>query len=172
MRNDKNGDAYRLLLARLQRRARRLVGHPETAADLAQEAALRLWCRQSVGVPLDCPTSYAMTVLRNLVASHWRAGPGPEVFDDDMASTPPDALRRLALADVQTALDRLPATQARVMALVAAGITSPADIARITGQPVGTVMSRLARARASLRRDLGMAKTAPSATLYGSAGDG
>ena len=48
-------------------------------------------------------------------------------------------------------ITHLPPQQARLMALVAEGETSPAVLAKQTGQPVGTVMSRLSRARAALK---------------------
>lgn len=165
MDRDTEPDRYRRLLRRLQRRALRLVGHPETAADLAQEAALRLWQRQSLGGDLDNAEAYAMTVLSNLAASHWRARRSTEVLEDDMVRVLPAAPGRLALADLLAAVDRLPPDQARLLRLVAGGMTSPADLARRTGLPPGTVMSRLARARASLRETLDLDGPSPSASL-------
>ncbi|MBJ6370310.1 RNA polymerase sigma factor [Sedimentitalea arenosa] len=153
------------LIARLHARARRLRSCPEEAADLAQDAALRLWQRQVTGQRIDNPEAYAMTALANLARSRWRANRPSEEFREDMAMTAPEAPARLAVAELRRAMARLPPEQAALMALVAAGETSPAELARLTGVPPGTVMSRLARARAALRRRLGLAKSAPGASL-------
>ena len=54
--------------------------------------------------------------------------------------------------DVIQALNMLPEDQRSVVLLVAVEEFSYADVARITGVPIGTVMSRLSRAREKLRR--------------------
>ncbi|WP_420011596.1 sigma factor-like helix-turn-helix DNA-binding protein [Tateyamaria sp.] len=58
---------------------------------------------------------------------------------------------RLDCADTLAAIAALPQPQRRLLELVIAGETSPRAIALATGLPLGTVMSRLARARAKLR---------------------
>jgi RNA polymerase sigma-70 factor (ECF subfamily) len=162
----RNSDSFTTLLAQLHRRARRLTRCPDEAADLAQEAALKVWQRQSAAAPIGNIDAYAMITLRNLARSRWRNRRVWDELEDDMASTPPDAPRRIACAELRAALLRLPQAQAELMALVADGETSPAELKRITGQPLGTVMSRLARARASLRRDMNLDRAAPSSDLY------
>ncbi len=57
----------------------------------------------------------------------------------------------LELRDVQRALYRLPVEQREVLLLVALEELSYRDAAQVLGVPVGTVMSRLARARAQMR---------------------
>jgi RNA polymerase sigma-70 factor (ECF subfamily) len=56
---------------------------------------------------------------------------------------------------VTAALDRLPDQQREVVVLVALEEMSYRDVAEITGVPVGTVMSRLSRARSALRELIG-----------------
>ena len=165
MRSSPEAEAYRHLLRRLERRARRLVSDRDLAADLAQEAALRLWRRQQTGTAPRQPDAYAMIVLRNLVASHWRAGPGPEPLEDNTAAVAPAAPVRLALRDLCTAIDGLPAEHTVLLRLTAQGITSPAELARATGVPPGMVMSRLARARARLRARLDLPPGRAAVTL-------
>lgn len=152
---------YELLLAR----ARRLTRGGAEAEDLAQEAALRLWQRLQVGAQVANPQAYAMTALRHLAQRHRRRMARSCALGDLEPAIGPDAPRRLACAEARAALARLPGPQAALMELVAAGETSPADLARRTGLPVGTVMSRLARARIRLRADLGLPGTTPSAAL-------
>lgn len=146
-------DTLKGVMPALERRARRLAHTPEDAADLAQECALRLWAHTRAGTRIDDMEAYGMTVLRNLARSAWRAREPMLPLDDAQATIPPDAPARLALADLRAAVDRLPPEQAALMRLVLGGETSPARLAEITGQPPGTVMSRLSRARARLRRD-------------------
>lgn len=55
--------------------------------------------------------------------------------------------------------------QAVLIGLVAQGETSPKDLARRMGLPKGTVMSRLAHARAQLRNDMGLERQAPVSSL-------
>ncbi|MHA6262091.1 RNA polymerase sigma factor [Arenibacterium sp. CAU 1754] len=155
------------LLRAMTRRAYRLTTCPHEAADLVQDAALKIWMQRQAGADILDEQAYAMTVLHNLARSHWRARRPFDELQEDTASTLPDAPARIACAEMRAALLRLPAEQARLMALVAEGETSPIQLARLTGQPVGTVMSRLARARAHLRCDLGLPDDHPASALIG-----
>lgn len=162
----RHNETFDALLPQLHRRARRLTSCPDEAADLAQEAALRVWQHQCDGTPIDNARAYAMTALHNLARSRWRRRQNWAELTEDIAAVSPEAPQRIACAELRAALTRLPDAQADLMALVAQGETSPAQLARITGQPLGTVMSRLARARAALRVDMGLSKTAPSRLLF------
>lgn len=149
-------DTFDALLPRLRARARRLCRTTEEAEDAAQETALRLWQAQTGAHAVENPDRYAMIVLHNLVRQRWRSRRPTEELVDDMAQIPPDAPARLACADLQRAIARLPQEQVRVMQEVLAGENSPRAIADRTGLPLGTVMSRLARARARLRDEMGL----------------
>ena len=75
------------------------------------------------------------------------------VLDDDtpeipVASTQSD---RLAVLDLQAALERLPAEQREIMLLIALEDLSYAEVAATLGIPIGSVMSRLSRGRERLR---------------------
>ncbi len=147
-------ETFRHLHTALHRRARRLTRCPDDAADLAQDTALNLWRHRCRGEEVENLTAYAMTALGNAARSRWRARRETEELQEDSAAVDSDPMQGIALDEVRAALTRLPATQARLMALVVEGETSPADLAHITGVPVGTVMSRLSRARARLRREM------------------
>lgn len=144
------------LLPRLKARARRLTGDMIEAEDLAQETALRLWQTLEKGVQIEDPERYAMTTLRHLSASRWRSRTQVEELQEDTLSTAPDAPARLVCSDVTAAITRLPADQQHLMTRIYDGQTSPKDLAAETGLPLGTIMSRLARARVALRDEVGL----------------
>jgi len=166
MLNRPADETFSTILAMLHRRARRLVPNSDEAADLAQDTALKLWQKQCNGVAPDDPIAYAMTALRNRVRSHWRSHRPWQELQEDMAVTLPDATCRIVCAQLCAALERLPKRQCELMQLVASGETSPAVLARLTNLPLGTVMSRLARARATLRGNMGLKPSAPVKSLY------
>jgi len=100
--------------------------------------------------------TWLFTILHNLAVNHLRraARRGREVPLDDagesdvaVPSTQEDALRR---DDILGAVGQLPDEQRSVLLLVSIEDVSYAEAARILGIPIGTVMSRLARARARL----------------------
>lgn len=154
MSTDTLTDPFEALLPRLRARARRLCRTPDEAEDIAQETALRLWQVLADRGEIENPDRYAMIMLHNLVRQRWRQRRPTEELEEDMAQTEPTAPGRLACADLQRAIARLPAEQVCVMEELLAGESSPRVIADRTGLPVGTVMSRLARARARLRSDM------------------
>jgi len=154
------------VLPLLNRRARKLSDNPTDAADLAQEAALKIWQRYQSGAHIADPRAYAMTTLRNIARSEWRARQDMDELADDMASAPPDAPRVIACAELRAAIARLPQDQAVLLNLVMTGETSPRELARRIGVRSGTVMSRLARARASLREEMGMSQTCSVTSLF------
>jgi len=149
----------------LLRLAYRLTGDPFDAQDLCQDVLLKLWIRGRAAGEVGDLRAYAMRTLRNAHLQCLRRPPPGALTDAAMPGTVPDALTHLALGEVRRAIDRLPANQARLIRLVALGETSPAALARLTGWPEGTVMSRLARARARLRAEMGLAARAPVAAL-------
>ena len=143
------------LLPKLLRRARRLTRTRDEAEDMAQETALRLW-QVLAEEEIDAPERYAMTMLRNLARQRWRNRHITEELTDDMVQAAPLAPARIACAELQAAIDRLPEDQAALMRLVMIGETSPQVLAVRVGVPKGTVMSRLGRARARLREEMAL----------------
>lgn len=144
------------LLPKLLRRARRLATSADEAEDMAQETVLRLWQVRTGPAGIERPEHYAMTLLHNLARARWRSRRVTEELTDDMALTVPSAPSRIACAELLAAIERLPCDQAALMRLVLAGETSPQVLAGRLGVPKGTVMSRLGRARARLREEMGL----------------
>ncbi|WP_171054557.1 RNA polymerase sigma factor [Roseovarius arcticus] len=149
----------------LIRLARRLAASEAEAQDLAQETLLRLWRRRAQVEAVDDLRAYARAAMRNLFRQGLRRAPHLPLEDEDGPAIQPELFAMLALTDLRVAITRLPDDQADLITLVMAGETSPAALADQTDCPVNTVMSRLARARAQLRRDMDMAPGAPVASL-------
>ncbi|MEM8655074.1 MAG: sigma-70 family RNA polymerase sigma factor [Pseudomonadota bacterium] len=141
------------LIPVLSARARRLARSRAEAEDLVQDTLLSLCQRLREGSEIEDLTAYAMRTLSNRARRGWRIQSTDEL-EEDHALTQPDALLRLDCADTLAAIEKLPKAQRQLMALVVAGETSPRALASTTGLPLGTVMSRLARARAKLRLQL------------------
>ncbi len=154
------------LLPRLAGRARRLSNSQSDADDLAQETALKLWAALRKGAEVEDIDRYAMTILRNLARQRWRSDKPTDPLEDESAAVPPTAPARMACADLAAAVEKLPVAQADLIHMIAAGETSPAVLAERTGLPLGTVMSRLARARSKLRAEMGITQKAPVSDLY------
>ncbi len=141
----------------LRRYARALTGDPWAADDLVQdtlERACTKWRLWTVGTDLRAGL---FTLMHNLHASgvrqtQRREGRGVAVDPDDVAAelVAPDTAQDLAL-DLQRCLLRLPEEQRVVLLLVSMEDMSYDQVARITGSPIGTVMSRLSRARTRLQ---------------------
>src|SRR3978361_775423 len=151
----------------LRRYARSLTGDAWAADDLVQdtlERACQRWQLWAAGSDLR---AWLFTLMHNLFVDSARRAvrqqAGQRVDVEDVANellSPagvPDQVM-----DLQRCLLRLPPEQREVLLLVTLQDLGYQDAARITGVPIGTVMSRIARARARLR-DL-MEGRAPGAT--------
>lgn len=140
----------------LRRYARALTGDAWAADDLVQdtlERACSKWRLWAVGSNLR---AWLFTLMHNLFANSVRTAkrqaPGGTVDIDDVAHELQAADPGLDHAiDLQRCLLRLPLDQRAVLLLVSLEDMSYADVARITGVPIGTVMSRLSRARSRLQ---------------------
>lgn len=139
----------------LRRYAYALVRDHDGADDLVQdtlERALSRWyLRRSDG---DL-RAWLFAILRNLYIGAYRRRKrqGPHVSIDDVASpaTPAQQEAGLEVQDVLAALDQLPEEQKSLLLLIGVEDFSYNDTARMLGMPIGTVMSRLSRARQRLR---------------------
>jgi RNA polymerase sigma-70 factor (ECF subfamily) len=141
----------------LRRYARMLTGDAWMADDLVQdtlERACSKWRLWAVGSDLR---AWLFTLMHNIFINQARrsmrqAAAGVTVNVDDVEGemAAPEAGTAQAL-DLQRCLLRLPEDQRVVLLLVSLEDLSYEEVAKITGVPVGTVMSRLSRARSRLR---------------------
>jgi RNA polymerase sigma-70 factor (ECF subfamily) len=157
----------------LLRVARTLTPRPADAEDLVQDTLLRAF--QGIGgFDGAHPRAWLLTIMRNAQINRTRRR-RPELLDDQDA-----ALDRLAAEEglgaetpealvvgetfdavISDALNALPERFRQVVSLVDIEDLSYAEAADILGIPVGTVMSRLHRARARMRHRLVAAGLAP-----------
>ncbi len=147
--------------------ARYLLRNASDADDVVQDACFRA-LRHFDGFRGSDPASgraWLLTIVRNTAFS-WRRsrrgmGPGAETIalepDDAVSATTADAavLEDDARSAVARALDALPAEFREVIVLRELEGLSYKEMSDVIGVPVGTVMSRLSRARERLRVELG-----------------
>jgi RNA polymerase sigma factor (sigma-70 family) len=144
--------------------ARWLTRSPGDADDVVQEAMLRAF-RAFDGLRGSDVKAWLLTIVRNchvttVTQQHRRAWvPLPEDTDardgDAMISTAPGpesaALRRDEARTLERLMAELPEEHREVLILREIEELGYRDIAAVTNVPIGTVMSRLARARAALK---------------------
>ena len=148
-------EAQRLveLIPRLRRYARALVGDRAGADDLVQDTLERAWTKLHLYRQGTDLRAWLFTVMHNVHVNRIRAARLADPLDDDLPElasrgTQSDAL---VLRDLDRAIARLPADQRAVLLLVTLEEMSYDEVARTLGIPIGTVMSRLSRAREKLR---------------------
>ncbi len=139
----------------LRRYAATLVRQRQDADDLVQDTLVRaLAALPRDAARITAVRPWLFTILHNLGISRWRtlrrraAGPAP--LDSDLPVAPAQDWH-LSTRDLLRGLDRLPADQRAVLLLVTVEGFEYREAATILGIPVGTVMSRLSRARDALR---------------------
>lgn len=145
------------LLPRLRRFARVLTGNAERGDDLVQETCLRALSRAGQWQPGTRLDSWLYRIAQNIWLDQVRASKvRGEIVDIDATHDLVGADGRqvteglLTLNDVNGAIARLPPEQRIIVALVCVDGLSYKETAETLDVPIGTVMSRLARARSTL----------------------
>lgn len=139
---------------RLRRYARALSGNRDDADDLVQDTLERAWAKSGLWRGVADMRAWLFGIMHNLhVDGVRRPKPHTVYLDEEVPeiAVAPTQDERLAVVDLQTALDLLPIEQKEILLLVALEDMAYADVARTLGIPIGTVMSRLSRGRERLR---------------------
>lgn len=142
------------MIPKLRARARYLTRDMVAADDLVQDTLLRAWERRDHFRADSNFEAWTYTVLRNLFFTQtrrakFRAG-WHEPSADRALAMPAEQEHHVHLANLDWALDQLPAAHREVLMLVGAGQLSYEEAAEICGTKVGTIKSRASRARAAL----------------------
>lgn len=140
------------LLPALNRYGHYLSDKPETAEDLVQQTVERLLIRHDQMEGIENLQKYAFSILRNLHHDFLRHKQRHQGHAPDTEPVDPgvDAGQRLCVQQVLEGIAALPPQQGEILSLVKLG-HSYAQIARQLSLPIGTVMSRISRARTALR---------------------
>ena len=144
----------RIRLALLPSLARSLCGNPDTADDLAQETLVKAWQARATFAAGTNLKAWLFTILRNQFYSDrrraWRQAPWDQDAAERIPGTSGQQSWAAELSDTTRALRALSDEQREALILVGAGGFSYEDAARICNCAVGTVKSRVARARRAL----------------------
>jgi len=131
-----------------------LCGNVDRADDLVQETLLRALANIDSFQPGTNMSAWLFTILRNLFRSEYRKR-RREVEDADGSyaetlKSQPEQTSRIEFEEFRTALDKLPDDQREALILVGASGFSYEEAAEICGCAVGTIKSRVNRARTRL----------------------
>lgn len=141
------------LIPRLRRYARALTGDRAGADDLVQDTLERAWAKLHLYRHGTDMRAWLFTVMHNVHVNKLRANRATEELEDDMAELAQRASQgdSLVVRDLDRSIALLPPEQRAVLLLVTLEDMSYEDVARTLAIPMGTVMSRLSRAREKLR---------------------
>jgi RNA polymerase sigma-70 factor (ECF subfamily) len=138
----------------LWRYAFSLTHSRDMADDLVQDCAERALRKRHLLDNTAAVKPWLMTMLLNIYRNQYktRANRGAHVPIDDVDAAAPDTLgAQLELTDTMRSLSQLPDDQREALLLVVVSGLSYKDAAAALELPIGTVMSRIGRARATLR---------------------
>jgi RNA polymerase sigma-70 factor (ECF subfamily) len=145
----------------LYRYARSLCGNPSDAEELLQETYKRSLAakRKPVVADADEIRPWLFTIMRHVWQNERRRmSRSQEILYEHVEALVSNenvelaVSRRLLVSEVRAAVDSLPLLWREIIVMRDMEDLSYAQIAAVLGCPVGTVMSRLARAREALRR--------------------
>jgi len=141
----------------LRRYARVLVRDSIHAEDLVQDCLERAISREHLWQPGTNLRAWLFTIQHNLYINQYLRRGGattlvPLLEEHSMVSSPPRQFHNMALQDLARAFDGLPRQEQQVVLLVGLEGMQYEDAAQTLGVPMGTVKSRLSRARRRLRK--------------------
>jgi len=152
-------------LPRLRRYARVLTGDVHRADDLVQDTLMRAWDKRRLWRAGSDLRAWLFAIMHNVHVNQFSlrqrerahvsldADDGPAAgWEVPVRATQSD---RIEVNEVLAQLERLPVEQREVLILAAVEELRYDEIARLLSVPIGTVMSRLSRARERLRRMVG-----------------
>jgi len=158
-------------IPRLRRYARVLTGEPARADDLVQETLARAWEKRRLWAAGTDLRAWLFTIMHNVFVNQRalarRDAQNVSLDADDAGPAwqipvRPAQQTRVELIEVLREVDKLPVDQRSVLVLAAVEEMRYEEIATVLSIPVGTVMSRLSRAREKLRRASQMPADTPA----------
>lgn len=142
----------------LYRMAYRLVGDRHEAEDLVQETYRSVWKSRHRYQPGRSQRAWLVAILRRRVIDRWRRRRIPSVFSVEgvvqVGVEDEDPLAKEYTDEMQQALNRLPKELRETLLLVVVGELTHQEAADVLSVPLGTVLSRVSRARSQLRQHM------------------
>jgi RNA polymerase sigma-70 factor (ECF subfamily) len=142
------------VLPHLRAFARGLCGRPDFADDLVQETAIKAWVARDRFTPGTNMRAWTFAILRNHYLSELRRNRHQAEYDPDSAERllvmDADQEAPLHLSDMEMALLKLSPERREALLLVGAGGFTYEEAAKISDCAIGTMKSRVARARDQL----------------------
>jgi RNA polymerase sigma-70 factor (ECF subfamily) len=152
---DGTGREFVQHIPRLRRYARALTGDRARADDLVQDTLERALTKFHLWRPGSDLRAWLFAIMHNVFINQLRSQPAgmSAGLDDEAISMAVRATQSdwLEVRDLQTAVLRLPEEQREVLLLVGLEQMTYEETSGVLGIPMGTVMSRLSRARERLR---------------------
>ena len=149
------------LVPNLRAFAKTLCGNPDQADDLVQETLVKAWQHRAGFVPGSNLKAWLFTILRNTFLSEQRKRKRKLEVEDasgkraEQLCVSGGQAGHMDLVDFARAFVTLPAEQREALVLIGAEGFSYEDAAEMCGCAVGTIKSRVNRARARLQKVLG-----------------
>jgi len=142
----------------LYRMAYRMLGDRHEAEDIVQETYRSAWTSRKGYEQGHSQRAWLASILRRRVVDRWRRHPMPQPtggdFTLDVEVNGVDPTAHEFTDEMQHALNRLPIELRESLLLVVVGELTHQEVANVLGVPLGTVLSRVSRARERLREYL------------------
>ena len=154
------------LLPQVKTFARMLAKGREDAEDLTQDTLARAWRHRQAFQPGTNLRAWLFTIARNAFLSKhrraWREGPLEEATLDSLTTNGADQVWSTELTDTLRAMRSLPDVLREALVLVGARGYSYEEVAVLCDCPIGTIKSRVSRARSTLAALLEQTPGAPA----------
>ena len=144
--------------AALYRMAYRMMGDRHEAEDVVQDTFRSAWKSRRLFTPGRGHRAWLAAILRRRAADRWRKRPPPVLHSTEtraeLGLPPEDPLRDEYSDEMQRALNQLPHELRETLLLVVVAELTHREAAELLDIPLGTVLSRVSRARTRLREYL------------------
>lgn len=149
------GDRLEPYLGRLFGYAFSLTNERDLALELVQDCMVKALAARETPAPEAAYRAWLFRILRHAAVDRWRnGGPAASSLDDEPEIADPASLRveesLINRLTVRSGLTRLSGAQREIIALIDIAGFSYAEVAALLQLPIGTVMSRVSRARQAL----------------------